>query len=190
MLPEEPAFDDEIFFDDDFHDDADFFTTRKNGNNNAEEILAILNDFGVPEQLKSGIYQFTNPIVMRQLHDMPALHDHTNPCCAFAIKPFFNHTHDVFYTRASPLFSSYLKFNDPTLIQQLEATAEEIGGIDFNIPRVLSIFSNIELQEFRVGFMFDFYRQTDTYAYRIQMPFYYQIHHFYLNDNNQRRLQD
>jgi hypothetical protein len=82
MLPEEPAFDDEIFFDDDFHDDADFFTTRKNGNNNAEEILAILNDFGVPEQLKSGIYQFTNPIVMRQLHDMPALHDHTKTLSA------------------------------------------------------------------------------------------------------------
>ena len=139
-------------------------------------------------QQNQSLYQFTNPPVVRELHDLPTLMPfeyHCAPSWAFSANAFFNQTRKVYFTQNSPYIGCYLNLTVPDLIN-LIATDEFPAD---NIPSVLDIVGkNLTLEERRVGAMLDVWKHYKRWIFTAALPVYLVEHNFFLSQATQNKL--
>ncbi|MEX0940126.1 MAG: hypothetical protein WDZ41_02105 [Candidatus Babeliales bacterium] len=141
--------------------------------------------------LMQDIYKFTHPINQRSLLDYPI--GYFFSCLPpswfcktwqFSTYAYYNQTSKCNFTKDGTGISSYLNFGIANLIPDLEEF-----GLDINIPRVLSLFEDLKLQERRAGVMFGAQRRKNNFYLEFRLPLEYLIRNFFLNDAEVREIQ-
>jgi len=141
--------------------------------------------------LQLNLYGRTNPPITRALHDLPSLildlfHQSCSArCWSLLVQPFFNQTRKMYFTQNSSALSSYT-----TLLTQKEflEIIDEFEFSKINIPRVLSLFGTISLEERRLGALFALWNHHKRWTFSGALPIYYLEHNFFLNQQAQRQL--
>lgn len=187
----------EDFFDDDFEIPASEFVYRT-CLDPFDIVNALTNPaLGVELQTflsKLNLYKYTNPIMTRDIHTLPALRpERIDPCGHnhFGIKLFYNQMRKAYLTYCSPYIESYLSFNDPDFIAEINRLEEALGGLlppELSIPEVFPLFAQIKLEERRLGGMFYFQRRTKNFEWRLQAPLYYIEHNFFLTEKEREAI--
>lgn len=142
-------------------------------------------------------YKFTNPPVVRELHDIPTLMPfqyHCAPSWAFSANGFYNQTKKKFYTQQCPLLGSYLNLQVPDeildYVDQLEEVFNTTTPVD-QVPQVFDIFgNNLTFEERRLGAMLDVWKHYKRWLFTAALPVYYIEHNFFLSETRQRELQE
>lgn len=142
--------------------------------------------------LRNDLYLFTHPINQRSLQDMPEFYFFGSLapewyCTSWymAIQPFYNENHKDNFTKDRTDIAAYLNFDNPALINGLEGFLPN----DIDLPRVLSLFSNLKIQERRAGIMFSFYKQQKNWYFSFLFPLEYLIRNFFLTDEEKRIIE-
>ena len=137
--------------------------------------------------LQSNFYLHTNPPVVRSLHELPTLRPrlYCPDFWAFSADPFFNQTHEMFFTKCSPHIESYLNLSEDFL-----ATIDTDEFTAVTIPKVLSIFGNIALEERRIGIMLSSWKEYCNVIFSAALPAYYLEHNFFLSQKNQESIEN
>lgn len=187
----------EDMFDSDFDDYFEEFEERRRVLHSckgdlppADVVVAILASIGLPAILRDhNFYKRTNPINIRSLLDLPSLQPQFD-CSenwALSTQLFFNYTGKVYFTENCPFISSYLDFTNADLIEKLIDSRE---FFPISIPDVLPLFANIKFREYRVGFMFATHKRHKCFEFTAMLPFFYQLHHFFLTDEEIEAIQN
>ncbi len=152
------------------------------------EVVPILTSPPIEAQvlLIEDLYRHTNPINTRSLLNLPGFYHHY--FCPqgnyFWTQLFYNATSNGYYTKESKQLQSYVLLNNPNLIQRIEEF-----DIPADVPSILSIFSNMRLQERRLGFMFGGQHVWSRWHVRAYAPWYYLERNVSLTDEEQKLLE-
>ncbi|CAM6000390.1 unnamed protein product [Sphagnum balticum] len=143
------------------------------------EILTSSNPpFGLPPvQVQNflaqneSFYKFTNPPVVRELHDIPTLMPfqyHCAPSWAFSANAFYQQTRKVSLTQNHPQIGCYLNLNLPDILALIEN--DEIPADE--IPSVVGIIGrNLTVEERRFGAMLDVWKHYKRWIFTAALPF-------------------
>ena len=164
--------------------------------------------------LTRGVYRRTAPIIERPTLDLPShtpfpLPSHT---CTFQIRQFYNHTENVIYADDSTQLDSILRVNDPQLLQTLDniddalidirenlrergqlapVLANALGQIErIDIPRVLPIFSDLQLQRRQTGGIFEYNATGENWAFSCQLPLQYAEFNSFASEEVAQRIRN
>lgn len=144
--------------------------------------------------LNQNLYKRTNPLNTRPLQDLPALHFIALNYCfgenEFGVSLFYNQMRKAFLSKCSSDITSYLALGDASFIQKLDELVRSLQQSKFDAPLILSLFNNIQLEERRVGGLFEYQRRSGCIDWRFQIPLYYIEHNFYLTPQEQRAIAD
>lgn len=139
--------------------------------------------------LRDDLYLRTNPINQRSLLDMPQFL--FLPFCwgctgwQFYWHYFYNQTSEANYTQDGTTINSYLNFDNPKLIDALQALAFNI-----NVPKVFMLLSGMKIQERRTGVMFEWLVRFDGDWYiEGKTPLEYLERNFFLEEEKKRQLE-
>ncbi len=154
--------------------------------------------FDIVAALREDLYKKTAvPIIRRSLLDEPALmpdYDFDR-CWSVNTNLFYSFSPRVYFTKNSPFIRDYIDLSNENIINQLNNALKLIGqafggtdGPDIDVPGVLGLFSTIKLQQHRIGLMLGFTRQWDHWLFTARIPLYYQLEHFFLTDDEKRRI--
>jgi hypothetical protein len=176
---------------------------RANGDNeqclDPELLLNILSEFNILDLLQQNLYLRTNKINSRSVLDLPALQPYVfyNNNYTFTFEPFYNQTSLMYLTQDSPFIRRYITLEDTQLTSLLRRTLDQANEDLFShnplvidVPRVLSLFSNIKLEERRAGVMFGFAKQWNATHLSLLVPFYYSEHNFFISDAERERIEN
>lgn len=163
------------------------------------DIITILTseDIQLQDILQTNLYCSTNPVNVRPVLDLPALLVplplETERCGTFTFMPFFNQTREQYLTKHSPYLASYLNFSNAEftdLFDKLKKILQEKGfSVDsFNLPRILSLFDQVKLEERRIGAFFEWFVERNNLRFRMQLPLYYLEHNFFLTKAERDRI--
>ncbi|MGE0009874.1 MAG: hypothetical protein AB7F19_04970 [Candidatus Babeliales bacterium] len=137
--------------------------------------------------LQEDLYLHTNPNNSRSLLNLPGFYHHYFYPCEnyFWTQLFYNQTSNGYYTKESTQLKSYILLNNPNLIRRIEEFEIEV-----NVPDVLAIFSNMKLQERRLGLMFGIQHVWGcNWHVRAYAPWYYLERNLSLTDEEQILLE-
>jgi hypothetical protein len=138
--------------------------------------------------LRDDLYLRTNPINQRSLLDLPQFL--FLPFCwgecnwQFYWHYFYNQTTEAYYTQDGKTIDSYLAFNNPKLIQSLQALAFNI-----NVPQVFTLLSDMTIQERRTGVMFEWLWRRGNWYLEGKTPLEYLERNFFLEEEKKRQLE-
>lgn len=136
--------------------------------------------------LQENIYRRTNPNNSRSLLNLPGFYHHY--FCPednyFWTQLFYNQTSNGYFTKESTQLQSYVLLNNPNLIERIER-----NDLGINLPIVLGVFSNMKLQDRRLGLMFGGQHVWSNWHVRAYAPFYYLERNLSLTDEEQRLLE-
>lgn len=156
----------------------------------SEEQTSIINLQGI---LRNDFYIFTHPIAQRSIHDYPQFYffsclapTHLCKCWQLQVTGFYNQEFKANFTKDSPFIPSYLNFNNPTFIQELDNFAALLG---LNTPRLFSLLSKIKLQERRGGIMFGAIYHQKHWFLEVRTPLEYFERNFYLTESEKREVE-
>ncbi len=155
-----------------------------------ELLLSLLSEFNILNVLQQNLYLRTNPVISRNLLDLPSLQPYYfyNDNLTFTIQPFYNQTRLMHLNESCPFISSYIALQDTALTDLLQEIVDELNESFFdtpiinNIPEVLGLFKNIKLEERRGGFMFGIAKQWNYIHFSILAPIYYSERNFFLTN--------
>ncbi len=91
------------------------------------------------------------------------------------------------FTKEGRGISSYLAFRNINLIDRIDSITSPFG---ISVPRVLSLFRNLKMQERRSGFMFGTLRRRCKWIFESRTPLMYQIRNFFLSDAERKAIQN
>ncbi len=133
---------------------------------------------GLPSLEQFNIYKYTNPPVIRSLHDLPSLrpwYGCDDKLCFYATF-FFNPMVHAYFTRCGSFLSDYL------FISQEDALIAELENLLPNgeIPQVLPLFNVARLQQRRLGVMLGASKCFGNVRFNMAIPLFYQELNFYL----------
>ena len=137
--------------------------------------------------LQLDLYRYTNPIVIRSLHELPSMYPllYGSPRWGVSAEGFYNQTTKTFLTKHSPCLLSYIELISSddflNIIDQKDFSS-------LNIPDVLSIFGNITLEERRFGVILSGWRNWKHWIFSVALPVYYIEHNFFLSQEKQEQL--
>ena len=147
----------------------------------------------LPLLLQQNIYKRTNPPHTRPLLSLPTLitypiQSSSTDCfpCIMRISGFYNQTHNMYFTKDSPYIKSYIDFNNPVILKQLE----ELKQYDIDVIPALELFHNIKLQERRFGVVLGATGSRKRWSVTADMPIYYLEHNFYLSPQEEKALEN
>src|SRR3989338_7257324 len=101
------------------------------------------------------------------------------------MSPFFNQTWKGVYTDDKTGIGSYIDLEQKRLIKVLD----DAQFVEFNIPEVLGLFTNIKVQERHLGFMFQYCTSFKEWNISLLCPFLYQENNFYLSPSEIKRIE-
>lgn len=128
-----------------------------------QDIIGFLESINAIPILEEDFYLRTNALNTRSLLDLPTF----EPICscetgrkwAVGFTAFYNQTTRMFYTSDSDKLSSYLALCEETILEKIETALEPFipdlrnRDLDVNFREVFNIFSNMAMQDRRLGFM-------------------------------------
>ena len=140
--------------------------------------------------LQLDVYHKTNPLNIRNLHDLPSLQplrDRTN-CWSFYIEPFAFFMRKAFFTKCSPFLKDYIALLATPVNDFLELIPEELA--DYHIQDILALFSPMKMEQRRAGVMFGFDRKFGNWNINLFIPVYYNELNFQLTDAEKAAIRD
>ena len=170
---------------------------RNGGCPTPESILDLITPpngaVNLPLLLQQNIYKHTNPPHTRPLLSLPTLitypiHSSSTECfpCVMRISGFYNQTHNMYFTKDSPYIKSYIAFDNPVILKQLE----ELKQFNIDVIPALELFHNIKLQERRFGLVLGATGSRKRWSVTADMPIYYLEHNFYLSPQEEKALEN
>ena len=130
-----------------------------------------------PTLLQYNIYKYTNPPVIRNLHDLPSLrpwYGCEDKLCLYGTF-FLNDMPRAYFTHCGTTIADYLFVSeDDALIQALENLAPAV-------PTIIPLFNGARLQMHRLGVMLGASRCFGNLRFNAAVPLYYLAWNFFLN---------
>ncbi len=145
----------------------------------------LVEDANIIPVLKVPLYLKTYPLHQRNVLDLPFFNLFlTCPSdeSVFRVDAFYNHTNRSYFTAGSSNIRDYIALEDENLIRALEDAEDNIPDFDLSIPRILSLFSCMTIEERRVGLMFQWIKNVDCFQIIAKFPFLWNEHNFFLTD--------
>lgn len=153
-------------------------------------IISFLVSTGVIPILEEDFYLRTNNLNTRSLLDLPTFEPlcccETGPRWAVGFTAFLNQTTRMFYNADSDKLSSYLAICEETILEKIEKALEPFipdlrnRDLDVDFRAILAIFSNMAMQQRRLGFMIHGERLIKNWHIRFLFPLYYQELNYFL----------
>ena len=140
---------------------------------------AIVNAFlllNLPEFEQFNIYKFTNPPVIRSLHDLPSLRPWYGETDGFTCygTVFYNNMFHAYFSKCGSKISDYLFVDkDDDIIGALENLLPET-------PNIIPLFNDARLQMRRLGAMLGGSKSFGNWRFNIAIPLYYLELNLYL----------
>lgn len=179
----------DVFFDsvwDDFDDNAKPDITRSLTSVATLEFCTQI--IKLNNVVKNNIYLKTNPINDRSLTSMPVFllyhSDNLNTCSLFNAYIFYNETAKQFFTGSNPNINSYILLNTQNVINDLSSNVTTL-----EVPPVLELFRNGQVQERRLGIMFQFLKNFENWSLEGMIPLNYQERNIFFSDSDQAIIQ-
>lgn len=124
------------------------------------------------------VYKFTNPPVIRSLHDLPSLrpwYGCTDKLCFYSTF-FYNQMFHAYYTKCGTFASDYLFIDkDDAIIGAIENLVPTLGVAD-----IIPLFNTARLQMRRLGAMFGVSKCFGNWRVNAAVPLYYLELNFFL----------
>jgi len=161
-------------------------------------IIDFLVSAGVIPILEEDFYLRTNNLNTRSLLDLPTFEPLC--CCetgnkwAVGFNTFFNQTTRMFYSSDSDKLSSYLALCEETVLEKIENALKpfipDLRDKDFDVDfrEVFRIFSNMAMQQRRLGFMIHGERLIKNWHIRFLFPLYYQELNYFLTPCEEKEI--
>ena len=169
-----------------------------------ETVLDLLTgeQIGIQNVLQQNLYKRTNPTVTRSILELPYFQNITPThaglsCCAhhssFECSLFFNQTKEKYYYKDFDAIRDYLGAFDNDFIEVFEKLSQKIHQLVpdaalISVDTILSLFSNIKLEERRAGALFGWTHRSPRYKIQAQIPLYYIEHNFMLTEKEQGEI--
>lgn len=146
-------------------------------------------DIALQDVLMHNLYLRTAPPIVRALQTEPILEARRINLCdgqnQFSAKFFFNQMRKAYLSPCSPYMDSFLAlFSNTDLIAAIDKAAMVLQE-NLNIPEVLPLFSQLKLEQRRIGAMLTFQRRNGSIEWRMLLPVYYLEHNFFLTKEEQ-----
>lgn len=147
--------------------------------------------------LKNPLYYKTNAIMRRNVIDLPIFQQFTirgREKTSYSANPFFTQTFkEYFYdTRSDIQYYIDMQQNEldtqVDLISQLDDT--EFLPRGFSVSRILTLFQKLFLEERKVGFMFEFIKDTPLWTLSGRVPFLYVEHNLNMSPEDQKKIEN
>ncbi len=163
-----------------------------------EDIITFLVSAGVIPILEEDFYLRTNNLNTRSLLDLPTFEPlcccETGPRWAVGFNAFANQTTRMFYTADSDKLSSYLALCEETVLEKIENALKPFipdlrnQNFDADFREIFRIFSNMAMQQRRVGFMIHGERLIQDWHVRFLFPLYYQELNYFLTPEEEDEI--
>lgn len=153
----------------------------------AETIAILTGLVDAQDILQNQVYKRTNPITRKNVVDYPIFQhfetfetQDTNFICI----PFFSRTFNERYYKEYHELKDYVDLNQDDIIKKID----DLEFTTFDIPRVLKLFEKMQLQEHRIGLLFDWTKTKECWSLSLRFPLYYDEHNFYLNTTQRNQI--
>ena len=96
------------------------------------------------------------------------------------------------FTANSTKISSYLALQEPTLIETLQMSIDQLQGLfpnPIDVKKIFDLFENMTVEERQGGFMFHLKRKWRRAKFRLLVPIYYFERNFFLNDQERKEVE-
>ncbi|MFA6066755.1 MAG: hypothetical protein WC707_06260 [Candidatus Babeliaceae bacterium] len=156
------------------------------------DIVEHLATLSAPQLLQENFYNYTNPINVRPLVDLPSFQMSFFqlpfvPCeGGLSLQFFFNQMRDGYFTKCSPNLSSYLNLNVGSSLENKDLDAL----LGTTLPEVFSLFSKMKIEERRVGAMIGGYKNFNNNWVSAIIPMYWLESNFFLSLKEQEAIQN
>ncbi|MBI2774427.1 hypothetical protein HYX58_00245 [Candidatus Dependentiae bacterium] len=139
--------------------------------------------------LRNDVYLRTNPLVKRSILDYPAFY---YPFCrpetwSLIGQLWVNQTPRMAFYNDAFALRDYLAFDNKNLISQIDTLASLVVGL--NIPKILSLLGDIEIEDRRAALMFWFQRQKGKWLIQWKTPLAYIERNFQLDEQEKAQLE-
>lgn len=148
-----------------------------------QQIVDDLLMIGAPDAIENGrLYCATYPPNIRSVHRLPAtqIYFDRNENWSMGVNLFYNQMLKTYFTAHSPFIKSYLNIQNPDFLEKLDL---EFAPGAADIVEVFPLFTQIKLQERRVGVMLGTNKQWAHGQFTIVLPLYYLVQNFFLTDS-------
>lgn len=138
--------------------------------------IAVGPFLNLPNFLQFNVYKFTNPPVIRNLHDLPSLrpwYGCEDSLCVYA-DLFFNKMAHAYFSKKGSYITDYLS------IATDDAIIGEIEGLIPNIPDIIPLFNNARMEMRRAGMMIGASKSFGNWRLNGAIPLYYLEQNFFL----------
>jgi len=179
----------------------------KQSSSSKEVLETLIGIFDIDRILRRNFFLKTHPLNTRRLLDNPLFlmdKDYNYGRWVLDFHLFYDQTSRMHFVRrctdheckdkmASGIYN-YLATKDCCLIRELEQLKEKVDGVypgleDYSVRRVLSLFCNTKIQERRAGLFMGFMGSIRKLHVTLQVPFYYVIRNFFLNDKERKAIE-
>jgi len=144
-----------------------------------EVLVQFAAGLNFPTLLQYNVYRYTNPRVIRNLHDLPSLrpwYGCDDKLCLYGTF-FLNEMPKAYFTHCGKTVTDYLFVSkDDALIQALENLAP-----DADVPTIIPLFNGARLQMHRLGVMLGASKCFGNLRFNAAVPVYYLAWNFFLN---------
>ncbi|HEX2977603.1 MAG TPA: hypothetical protein VHO47_00565 [Candidatus Babeliales bacterium] len=139
--------------------------------------------------LRNDVYLRTNPLVKRSILDYPAFY---YPFCrpetwSLIGQLWFNQTPRMAFFNDAFALRDYLAFENKNLIAQIDTLASLV--VNLNIPKILSLLGDIEIEDRRAALMCWFQWQKEKWLIQWKTPFAYIERNFQLDQQEKAQLE-
>lgn len=126
--------------------------------------------------LANDLYTYTYPLATRNILTYPTLYTPT-PCDSQINWNIFYQEMPTIFPYANGI-EGYLNLLNDAFLRNLDIGI--IRECNINLPRTISLLKNAVVTQYRVGFMFDFWKRIKFFSLGIQLPFYAIARHYNL----------
>lgn len=165
---------------------------------NPRNIMNLLNQIGAVDLLQEDFFLRTNQLNKRSPLDEPLFEPDRAEFpgnWVVGAHVFARKMNRANFTAKSTNLSSYLALKEPTLLDRLQNSIDELrdllGDPRFNIDfvKIFSLFENMTVEERRGGVMFHLMKKRHNMTFRFLVPIYYLERNFFLTEPEQRAVE-
>lgn len=163
------------------HEDPKIFRGEQNSSD-------LLNSLNAVDAVKDPFYNYTRPIRRRSLLDSNLFTFNRNYYFdkGYCITPFFTQTYKAHLYDDKTALNGYIDMVQHSILKIID----DGEFTDIDIPPVISLFTNIKVQERQIGTMFQFYVPYKQWDITFMFPFLYQENNFYLTRKEIKRIEN
>lgn len=191
--------DDTTEFDESF---SDYLATRSCVIEPEVVLDALTSDpINIQDLVQKNLYKRTNPSITRPIIELPFFQK-SSPQHAYLTNQeseskitcalFWNQTAEKYYYKDFEAIRDYLGVFDNDFIELFEQLSQKLAPDtrEISVATILTLFSNIKLEERRAGTVFSWSQRRKNYRMQAQIPLYFIEHNFMLTEKEQNDIKD